>query len=158
MLTTVDLIRQTRKNLLSVMDSLSEVELNTVPAGFNNNIIWNAAHVVTTIQLLCYKNSGLEGYLDERFVVRYRKGSRPEADISATEIEGVKKLLLDSADRLESDYEAGLFSSYEPYATSFGVKLNTIEDALGFMVIHEGLHLGYVMALRRAVKTPERSA
>jgi len=30
-------------------------QLNKIPEGFNNNLIWNIAHCVVTQQLLCYK-------------------------------------------------------------------------------------------------------
>ena len=50
----------TRNNIINAIEGLSLEELNTVPKGFNNNVIWNVGHVVATQQLLCYKFSGLK--------------------------------------------------------------------------------------------------
>ena len=61
----------------------------------------------------------------------------------------VKEWALKSVDQMEKDLAAGLFKEYSAYPTSFGISLNSIEDALAFINTHEGLHLGYAMALRK---------
>ncbi|RMG65283.1 MAG: hypothetical protein D6722_16080 [Bacteroidetes bacterium] len=52
---------------------------------------------------------------------------------------------------MRADYEAGRFTAYRRYETSYGVVLASIEDAIRFGNVHEGLHLGYMMVQRRAV-------
>ena len=64
----------------------------------------------------------------------------------------MKTLLFDLPEQTINDYENGRFTDFNSYMTSPKVELNTIEDAIAFNVFHEGLHLGSIMALARAVK------
>lgn len=57
MLQTIPLLNATRQNILTLMQGLSADQLNKMSAGFNNNLIWNAGHVLVTQQLLYYKLS-----------------------------------------------------------------------------------------------------
>jgi len=38
---TFNTLRQTRKNILSVIEAYDKEQLNYIPEGFNNNLIWN---------------------------------------------------------------------------------------------------------------------
>ena len=51
--------------------------------------------------------------------------------------------------KTEQFYFEGKFENYTPYTTSYGISLNNIEEAISFNNIHEGLHLGYMMALSK---------
>ena len=144
-----EFLRQTRRNHLSVIELLNNEQLNTIPAGFNNNLIWNLGHVLVTQQLLCYKLSGNRLRIDTNLVDKYRKGSQPEGPVSDAEIEQLKEYMLQTVDQMESDYQAGWFQEYQDYSTSYGVKLRSITDAMTFNLAHEAMHLGTMMALRR---------
>jgi hypothetical protein len=50
---TLDITR-TSRNILSQMAGTLE-QLNKIPEGYNNNLIWNIAHVVVVQQMLVYK-------------------------------------------------------------------------------------------------------
>ena len=41
-----DVTLKNRQSLERLLDAHSLEELNTVPAGFNNNIFWNIAHTI----------------------------------------------------------------------------------------------------------------
>lgn len=64
-----------RKVLSNLLEELSLEELNYIPAGFNNNILWNTAHILVTEQLLTYGLSGKEIKMEKEFINRYKKGS-----------------------------------------------------------------------------------
>ena len=70
-----EILNATRNNVLKAIEGLTLNQLNTIPKGFKNNIIWNVAHIVVTQQLLCYKLSGLEMVLDSGFVDLFKKNS-----------------------------------------------------------------------------------
>ena len=59
----LDRLLQTRKNFIELVEGLSIEELNTMPTGFSNNIIWNFAHTLAAQQIVCYKLSGLPIHL-----------------------------------------------------------------------------------------------
>jgi len=68
------------------------------------------------------------------------------------EIDLIKKGIPMMVDELIEDYYGKRFGkAFQPYATSYGIQLNTIEEAIRFNNIHEGMHLGYILAQRRSL-------
>jgi hypothetical protein len=146
-----DILRHSRTNFLSLVQELSLDALNKISDGFNNNIVWNLGHIIVSQQLLCYKLSHLEPKIDTAYILRYRKGSKPESYVGQEEVERLKQDAVLTIEELVADYKQGLFREYTPYETSYGVALATVEDAITFVSVHDGLHLGYAMALKRLV-------
>lgn len=146
------IIRQNRKGLYHFLKNTPKEELFKIPKGFNNNIWWNIAHVVVTEQKLIYGLSGLPLNISQDLVAKYQKGTSPKENPSDEEFELIKTLLFSLPEKTEKDYKAGLFSSFKPYMTTPKVPLNNVDDAIAFNIFHEGLHLGSILALARAVK------
>lgn len=145
----IDILKATRANILKAIEGISLEQLNLVPDGYNNNLIWNAGHVVVTQQRLCYAMSGLEIKLPEGIIAIYKKGAKPEKDVTQEEVDQIKAWLTESIDWLEVDLEAGVFKTFKTYPTSYGYTLNSIEDAVNFNNVHEGMHLGYIIAMKK---------
>lgn len=148
---SIDTIQASRKLFLKLMDGLSIDQLNKIPDGFNNNIIWNFGHVIVSQQILCYKLAGVPLKIEETFVSKYSKGTKPEAFINDNELDYLKQQSLQLINELIGDIEKNVFNNFTSYTTSFNVTLNSIEDAVKFLTMHEGLHLGYSLALKRIV-------
>ena len=146
-----DLHLQARKNVLGLMNGLTLEQLNRVPEGLNNNVIWNAGHVIATSELLTYGLGGHRTPSGRDFIDRYRKGTRPEAPVSLAEVDLIKAELLAGSQRLREDYARLDWTTYTPYTTSFGVGFENVEEALTFNNMHETLHLGAMLVLRRLV-------
>ncbi|MET2986532.1 DinB family protein [Aureibaculum conchae] len=146
-----DILRANRLLILKIIDNYSLEQLNKIPEGFKNNIAWNIAHLVVTQQLLCYKFSGLPLYVSDKMVEKYKKGTAPKIDITQQELNDTKKFLLNLVDQFEDDYGKNIFKSYQSYTTSANVTLNSISDAIEFNNFHEGIHLGYILALKKMV-------
>ncbi|MEM9857891.1 MAG: DinB family protein [Bacteroidota bacterium] len=147
----IDNLRATRRKFMHFIEEFSLIELNKIPEGFSNNMLWNIAHVVVTQQLLIYKNCGLNGYLEQTFIDKFRKGTKPEGAYTTQDLQTTRENLLLLVTNFENDIENQIFKSYTNYETSFGITLNTIDDAIVFNNMHETLHLGYIMAMRRAM-------
>lgn len=145
----INILRQVRKNILGIINLYSEEALNFIPEGFNNNLIWNAAHVVATQQLLVYRLSKRTIDIDEKWIDRFRKGTKPEGIIGEEEIKELKDLLLSTVDKMKEDYDNGAFTTFDLYSTSFGIDLESVETAVSFNNVHEGMHFGYMLALRK---------
>ena len=148
----IDILKTTRANILKAIDGISLEQLNVIPDGYNNNLIWNAAHVAVTQQLLCYAMSGLEVKLPKEIITAYRKGAKPERAVTQAEVDQIKAWLTDSIDWLATDLAAGIFQNYKEYQTSYGYKLTSIADAVSFNNVHEGMHLGYIIALKKHLR------
>lgn len=146
-----ELLLQTRRNLLTLTEPYDLDSLNQIPVGFNNNLFWHLGHVVVTQHLLLYKNSGLPLAFSTGFIDAYRKGSKPDGKGTAETLEFIQEQMISTVKQAAADYEAGKFGDYQPYPTSYGYELTSIEDALRFNNVHEGLHFGYAQALRRAL-------
>ena len=147
----IEKIRKTRAYILDSVKELDVEQLNKIPAGFNNNIMWNLGHVVAAQQGVCYVRAGLKPRVEESFFDQYKNGSRPERRLGDEELTKIKELFFSSLDILIEDYENGLWASYSPWLSRYGVELKTIDDAIDFLSFHEGLHLGYILALKRVV-------
>ena len=150
--TSIETIQEVRKAFLNLIEGLTIDEINKIPEGFNNNIIWNFGHVIVSQQLLCNKLAGLPLNLDESYVTRYSKGTKPESFLDEKELAVLKELSVSTINQLVSDINVNLFGSYQLYKTSLNVELNNIDDAVKFLTMHEGLHFGYALALKKLVK------
>jgi hypothetical protein len=142
---------QLRRRMADILDLTSEADLNRIPEGYRNNIWWNIVHMVVTQQLLCYNLSGVPMTVEKDIVKRYSKGSVPAGAPSQAETDKVRAYLLSSVAQLKSDYEQGIFKTYNAYTTSANVTLKSIEDALLFNLFHEGIHYGVVLSLQKAI-------
>ena len=147
----ISMLKQTRQHLVGILDGLSTDELNDIPFGFNNNLVWHIGHLVASQQGICYKRAGIPMNIDDAVFETYKPGTKPEKYVDQQEIDSLKTSLLSAIDRFDEDYNKGIFKDYPSWTTRYGVELNNIDEAITFLLFHEGLHLGYVMALKRLV-------
>lgn len=151
MKTQFNILTKSRELVLKVIDGLTLEQLHKIPEGFNNNIAWNIAHLVVTQQLLHYKLSGLNCLCPEELIDTHRKGTTPTKIFTQEEFNEVLELFTALPKTLEEDFNAGIFEKYTEYPTSTGFVLDSIENAIPFNNLHEGLHLGTIMALKKLV-------
>ena len=137
--------------LSKFLENFSLQQLNTVPKGYRNSIFWNVAHTVVTQQLLVYGLSSQPMLVDSEFVKTYRKDSKTVHEATAAELTLVKTLLFSTIEQTKIDYDNGAFKNYTPYTTSLNVTLNTIDEAIRFNTFHEGIHLGYILAMKNSL-------
>ncbi|MGB6267907.1 MAG: DinB family protein [Olleya sp.] len=126
-------------------------QLNKVPEGFSNNIFWNVAHTVVTQQLLVYKLSGLPMIISDDLVDAYRKGTKVERDVTQAEVDLVKGLLFSTIEKTKEDYSNRLFQTYHEYTVTTKSTLTNVDEAIAFNNFHEGIHLGYILALKKNI-------
>lgn len=152
MKTQIDNIKKIRIFLLELVKDLSIDQVNETPSGFNNNIAWNLAHLIAAQQGLCYLRAGIKPVVDEKLITEYKSGTKPGEPINENELSSIKEQMLSSIDQLKIDYENNSFENYTSWTTRYGVELASIDDAIRFLLFHEGLHQGYIMAMKRVVK------
>lgn len=146
-------IRDERKAFIQLVDSLSIEQLNEVPNGFNNNIIWNFGHIVVTLPILCYVRTGIWADVSSiKYATEYAKGTKPTYPVSQEEVEDLKALAISTVDQLEADYNAGKLESITAFETStYGALLSAIEEIILTNVGHDSLHYGYALAQKRTI-------
>ncbi|WP_017259607.1 DinB family protein [Pedobacter arcticus] len=147
-------IVQSRQAFIHLLDSLTVEELNEIPAGFNNNIIWNFGHIVVSTQTLCYVRTGiLEDAVAVKYNEEYKKDTKPTRFIHTEEIAELKALALSTIQNIKEDYQKGVFGPIQPFATStYKAEMNSFEEILITTVGHDNIHFGYALAQRKLVK------
>lgn len=143
--------KTSRKIYADLLDKYSLEQLNKIPNGFNNNLIWNAAHIICSHQSLIYMSSSLPINIPEDFFNRYKPETKPTGPVGQEEIDYVKNLLLTTVNQTEADLASGKFVSFNERQTRTGFHLGNLQDALHFNLYHEGIHLGYIMSIRKFV-------
>ena len=145
------IITATRTNILTYIKDLTIEQINFIPNNFNNSIGWQVAHLVVTQQLLHYKLSGNSILVDDYLVENFRKGSSGKYLLTPEQWEDITKLLKSLPLQLIEDYKSGIFKEYNTYETSYNVKLTSIDDAISFSNIHDALHFGTIMAMKKCL-------
>ncbi len=146
-----DNLRATRKLIKSVIENLSLEDFNKIPQGYNNNIGWNVGHIVVTQQLLVYSLSGTKPNISNELINTFRKGTSPENSITEEQLKAILEHMDTAIGQTFEDYQNDAFGTYKEYPTSYGITLNSVVEAINFNNMHEALHLGYIMAMKRAL-------
>lgn len=147
MLQTFD---QNRKNIIGLLRDHSLQQVNTIPPGFNNNIIWNAGHLLLSQQFLIYHFSGLPmaDFVND-FAPKYGSNTRPDGKSTQTELDFIIDQLSKTEDQLKRDLAGGKFTTYTTYTSEyFGVTMRNIEEAINFDLYHECYHFGFMSAIK----------
>ena len=103
---------------------------------------------------MCYLVSNEKPIVESEVIAKYKSGSKPEGIVSLEEYEKLKGYLFTTIDKFAADKQSGLFQNYngielKPYAD---LRIGNIDDAIRFVSFHDGLHVGYMMALKKALK------
>ncbi|MDG1285218.1 MAG: DinB family protein [Flavobacteriaceae bacterium] len=146
-----NIILKNRRLLSKFLEKFSLDQLNTVPKGYRNSIFWNVAHTVVTQQLLVYGLSNRPLLVDSDLVKTYKKDTKTVHEATEEELALVKTLLFSTIEQTKTDYDNGMFKNLTPYTTSLNVTLSTVDEAIRFNTFHEGIHLGYILAMKNTL-------
>lgn len=149
----IEVIKACRSKWLTLLNEFTTDQLNKIPIGFNNNLVWQFGHVIVSQQILCYRLAGQNFVIKEDLIDRYKNGSKPEGYIDEEEIDLLKGYMLSTIEQLEIDLNNGTFVNYTPYTISTypGFRLANVNDAITFIVSHDALHYGCSLSLKRLV-------
>ncbi len=148
-------LKKFRNFLLNEIKELNAEQLNKIPAGFNNNIIWNLGHLVSATQAIYYRRAGVQIAIKDKYFTPFLTNTKPEYFINTEEIEQIKELLINNIDTLQTDYNNKRFGNYtksENIERVYGIAVLNIDDAIDFIQYHDGYHSGYILALKHLLK------
>jgi predicted transcriptional regulator len=148
---TFEITRTSRNVLSKFLDNYTLEQLNKIPVGFSNNLIWNIGHIIVVQQMLVYNLSGLPMMVSQEMVDKYKKGTRPENDASQEEVDEIRSLLTKTIDQAETDFTNEIFKNFNGFTTMSGYTLKTAEDAMAFNYYHEATHTGIMMGIRKFI-------
>lgn len=149
MQSTFDINLSSRNILLKFLENNSLEQLNTIPEGFSNNLIWNIGHIVVVQQMLVYNLSGLPMFISDDMVEKYKKGTKPEAPVTPEEVEQIKDLLYATLEQTKKDFANGVFKEYKAFTTMSGFNIRNAQEAMEFNNYHEGVHTGVMMRIHK---------
>jgi hypothetical protein len=132
-----------------------EERADVIPPGWRNNLRWHAGHLATVPRTLTRGLAGLPLGVSDELVRWFKKGSSPEEWGSAgvPSVAALTSDLVDVIPELFDEFEGREREPYErPYMTSTGVALACPADALAFNLAHDGIHLGWIIAIKRELK------
>jgi len=101
----IEQIKKFRFFLINQIKKLSDGQLNKIPDGFNNNIIWNLTHLISAQQGICYLRAGQTAVVPEKYIAPFFTNTKPERVIEKQEIEEIKGLFIDTIDKSQTDFE-----------------------------------------------------
>ena len=100
--------------------------------------------------MLVYGLSGLPMHVSAEEVSAYKKGTKPESNVTQEEVEFCKSQLHELIKKTKEDWDASTFINYKEYTVTTKTTLSSAKEAIAFNNFHEGIHLGYLLALKRA--------
>lgn len=148
---SIAILEVNRKTFYSFLENYSVEQLNKIPEGFSNNIIWNIGHIIVVQQMLVYNLSGLPMMVSEEMVNKYRKGTAPQGDVSQEEINEIKALLFTTLEQTKKDFLNDIFKNFNEFTTMTGFNVDSAKTALEFNNFHEGVHLGIILSLKKFI-------
>lgn len=148
--TALNVIRFGRERTLKALEGLDQTKLTAIPAGFKNNLLWNAGHILFYTCQFVYGPSGLPNPLPANYKDLFKGGSSPADWQSAPDGATIIRELSTSFDQIVADHAAGKFTKYEGLKVG-PLNLATLPEALLFHAFHEGLHLGTMTSIRKLI-------
>jgi hypothetical protein len=146
----VKTLHAARGYMLSKLTDLTDEQWTAVPEGFSNNILWNIGHLLHSHNGMTYARSGIDTGLPEAYEGWFKGGTSPADWSDAPDVAEVRDRFQKQMTQIVDDYGAGKFSGFGSFELMPGYALETIEDVLAFIILHEGLHIEAITYLRKA--------
>jgi hypothetical protein len=122
---TLHITRTSRTIVSQMLAGYTLDQLNTIPEGYSNNLIWNIAHIIVVQQMLVYKLSGLPMMISDEMVEKYKKELSQK--ILQLNLRSMKSTITyETINQTESDLENKIFTNYQEYPTSAGIVLKVL--------------------------------
>lgn len=136
-------------------EGLSCEQLNSIPAKFNNNIIWNLGHLSSVFQKMTYERSGLAlKTAKQSYFAPFLSGTKPAQFYDEAAIFAIKESSFRVLNQIEVDLDNNRFQTYQPspkIAEVYGIEVLNLADALNYLIYHEGIHAGAIQALKQMI-------
>lgn len=139
-----------RSLLLKTISTLSPSQCLEIPNGFRNNILWHLGHIFVVGENLANKLSNQPTLTPNEWDAAFGRGTSPATWSVTPELNSLKELLEDSIHNIEKNKNN--YTQFQEYTTSAGIQFKTIEDALQFLIFHDGIHTGNIMTFKNLIK------
>lgn len=151
---TAALIRNMRAMRIythQLLEGLTTDQLKVVPAGTANSILWNIGHVCTDQVNMLYAPAGLPSPLPDAFHEWFDPGTSPSEWNEEPPLQAVLTASRELNTTVIRDYEGRKFRDFTPFSLTEKYSVDSIEEAIAYHTIHEGMHIGVILTLRRLI-------
>ena len=152
-------LRFVRENTIGHVAEMNDETALFIPEGFNNNIKWNLGHIYVVQEKFAFHLTGEKMTMPNHFAELFTTGTKPadwEEQVSPT-IRELIGLLENQVNRIEQTLEFRMKEAIEqPYNTSTGLTLSTVEELISFCLYHEGMHFDTIKLIKRIIQMRER--
>lgn len=143
-----------RNNTINAVQEVSESQANSIPEGFNNNILWNLGHVYLVQEKFAFGFIPEPMNIPDNFDDLFGRGSKPsEWKGQPPTLADLIILLEDQTGRIKESLENRLEEAVaNPFTMPSGLTLKTIGEFLTFSMYHEGMHVQTIKMLHKFSK------
>ncbi|MEK5040443.1 DinB family protein [Sporosarcina sp. FSL K6-3457] len=143
-----------RKNTIDYVRGVHEKQWAVVPAGLNNNIMWNVGHIYMVTEKFAFQLAGEKMNVPENFPELFNSGTFPkEWSIDTPTKEELITLLTEQSVKVESLLVERIEDPIkEMYNTSTGLQISHVAECLSFCLYHEGMHFGLIKGINQLLK------
>lgn len=143
-----------RNQTINFVSKLNDQDAQIIPIGLNNNIKWNLGHIYVVQERFAFLQTGREVNMPESFESLFAPGTKPvNWGSDVPEMADLLKLLTEQMTRIETKLPIVLKEEVkQPYVTSKGLKLTTVEQFLSFCLYHEGMHFAAIKNILSLIK------
>ncbi|GED17305.1 DinB family protein [Aneurinibacillus migulanus] len=142
-----------RSRLLSALENVTEEAASQKPEGFNNNIHWHAGHILLVTEKFFFKAPTGASELPELYDEYFANGTKPEDWKSMPpSLQEIIELLTNQEKRIKETGITNLDRELDsPLNFKSGLKMGTTGELANMAIYHEGVHTGYIYAMKRLV-------
>ncbi|HET7628696.1 MAG TPA: DinB family protein [Bacillales bacterium] len=147
-------LRMSRRLTLAALKATPEAIADKQPGAFNNSLRWNFGHIYVSLNGLMYGFAGEEDPSPEGYKEWFDRGTSPEdwGDAEMPSLARLQALLEAQPELIEERFTGRLEERTErPFGLIKTGRPAIIGDLLNFGIYHEGLHLGWIHGLKRAL-------
>lgn len=141
-------VRQLNINLAK---SVTEKQALTIIEGHNNHILWNLGHLYVVLEKFTFGWLGEQTHQLEALMPYFGNGSNPKDwDDAVPSLADLIALMEQQVQRIESELSHRTKEVFkQPYVTSSGFQLDSLEELMSFDLYHEGMHLGIMKSIKQ---------
>ncbi|MGI8384121.1 DinB family protein [Robertmurraya sp. P23] len=152
-------LRFVRDNTIGHVAEMNDESSLSIPEGFNNNIKWNLGHIYVVQEKFAFHFTGEEMKIPDQFTELFSPGTKPRD--WGEEVPPIHELILlleNQVRRIEQVLKFRIKEAVEqPYTTSTGLTLSTVEEFLSFCLYHEGMHFDTIKSIKRIIQSGRKS-
>lgn len=143
-----------RRAVLDIFSQATTEQLDAIPENYNNNIRWNVGHLLVVADWALHHTDRYEHEIPKHYGSFFQPGTSPKnwsGDVpSQKELSNLLREQHDAMKELTEKHDL-----FEPIARPLelkGTTFATIDELIGFLTYHEGLHYQTLKLLMRLTK------